>query len=175
MPLILIEADHSSKLSSIKEILKPLTIANNVTQATHTQLDYVSLTLGNLYHIYSNNNFNATIQDKILGSLEKRWATADQDIFILAIFLNPYICHCCFSTTALSHADIYNMAEHVYHHVFKEDVGLDFLCAFMDYYNEEGEYLYDQMKLDMLKAKLDTEVCDLAFAYSYQGVFNLST
>lgn len=172
MPLILIIADHSSKLYSIKEILEPLAIANNVTQATHTRLDHVGLTLGNLYRIYSDNNLDVTIRDKILGSLEKRWAAADQDIFILAIFLNPYIRRCCFSTAALSHADIYDMAEHVYRRVFEEDPGLDFLRAFMDYYNEEGEYSYDRMKLNMLKAKFDTEVCDFAFAYSCQGVFN---
>jgi len=40
-------------LHSIQEILEPLVIANNVTQATHTRIDHVTITLGNLYKTYN--------------------------------------------------------------------------------------------------------------------------
>jgi hypothetical protein len=94
----------------IKIILEPLAIAANITQAPHTHLDHVLLTLGNLYRIYSNLEFDVEVRTAILASLEKRWAKADQEVFILAVFLNPYIRHCCFSHSALTDADIYNMA-----------------------------------------------------------------
>jgi hypothetical protein len=75
----------------MKEILEPLAIANNVTQARYTRLDHIGLTLGNLYQIYSNLSIEAPIHDRVLGSLEKRWQAADQDVFILAIHLHSWV------------------------------------------------------------------------------------
>jgi hypothetical protein len=57
--------------SRIKEILEPLVIANNVTQARYTHLDHIGLTLGNLYHIYNTPRLEAPIRNRILSSLEK--------------------------------------------------------------------------------------------------------
>jgi len=47
----------------MKELLEPLTIANNVTQARYTRLDHVGLTLANLYRIYSSSTIEAPIRD----------------------------------------------------------------------------------------------------------------
>jgi hypothetical protein len=58
-------------ISRMKEILEPLAIANNVTQAHYTHLDHVGLTLGNLYRIYSTASIEAPICDRVLSSLEK--------------------------------------------------------------------------------------------------------
>ena len=55
----------------IGEILKPLTITNNVTQAHYIHLDYIGITLGNLYQIYSNLSIEASICNCVLDSLEK--------------------------------------------------------------------------------------------------------
>jgi len=123
----------------------------------HAHLDHVLLTLGNLFHIYSNPKLDPVMGTRILESLEKRWSAADQDVFIIAVLFNPYIRHQCFSRKALSHADLYDMAERVYKRVFQEDPDVAFLQAFTDYYNAEGEYSHDRMKLDMLKAKYDNE------------------
>jgi hypothetical protein len=54
----------------MKEILEPLAIANNVTQACYTHIDHIGLTLGNLYWIYSNSSIEAPICNCTLGSLE---------------------------------------------------------------------------------------------------------
>jgi hypothetical protein len=75
----------------MKEILKPLTIANNVAQAHYTCLDHISLTLGNLYRIYNTQSLEAPIRNRVLSSLEKRWCAANQDVFILAMHLHPWI------------------------------------------------------------------------------------
>jgi len=73
--------------------LEPLTIAANITQASNTRLYHVLMTLANLYRIYSNLNpiKDSDVRDKILASLEKRWAAADQEPFIAAILLNPFL------------------------------------------------------------------------------------
>jgi len=87
---------YTDKLSPrIKIILEPLAIAANITQAPHTR--HVLLTLGNLYCIYSTLEFDVEVCTAILASLKKWWVKADQEVFILAVFLNPYIHHWCFS------------------------------------------------------------------------------
>jgi hypothetical protein len=99
--------------SRIKEILEPLAIANNVMQARYTCLDHIGLALGNLYHIYNTPSLEAPIRNCILGSLEKRWRAADQDVFILAMHLHLWIWSCCFAKT-LSRLTLYNMADNVF-------------------------------------------------------------
>jgi hypothetical protein len=99
--------------SRIKEILEPLAIANNVTQARYTRLDHIGLALGNLYHIYNTPSLEAPIRDRILGSLEKRWRAVDQDVFVLAMHLHPWIRGRCFAKT-LSRSTLYNMADNVF-------------------------------------------------------------
>jgi hypothetical protein len=101
--------------SRIKEILEPLAIINNVTQAHYTRLDHIGLALGNLYHIYNIPSLEAPIRNHILGSLEKRWHAADQDayVFILAMHLHPWIQGRCFAKT-LSRSTLYNMADNVF-------------------------------------------------------------
>jgi hypothetical protein len=77
---------YTDKFSSrIKIILEPLAIATNITQAPHTRLDHVLLTLGNLYRIYSTLEFDDEVCTAILASLEKWRAKADQGVFILAV------------------------------------------------------------------------------------------
>src|ERR1700683_581904 len=104
----------------MKELLEPLAIANNVTQARYTRLDHVGLTLANLYWIYSSSTIEAPIRDRVLGSLEKRWRVADQDVFILAMHLHPWIRGRCFAKT-LSRSGLYNMAKNVYKRVFEQE------------------------------------------------------
>jgi len=80
------DADECKRLTTscrLKLILEPLAIAKNVTQANYTRLDHVLLTLRNLYETYSMMTLEQPIRDAVIDSLEKRWAAADQDVFIL--------------------------------------------------------------------------------------------
>ena len=72
--------------------LEPLAIAANVTQAAGCRLDTVLLTFGSLVAQYRGMQHEEDIaaRDAILGSLEKRWLVADQDIFIAAVVVNPF-------------------------------------------------------------------------------------
>lgn len=143
---------------SVKNALEPLAIANNVAQAGHCRIDHITLTLGNLFRIYQNPAFDDRMRVAIHGSLEKRWAAADQDVFILAAFLNPYIRHQPFSKSALSHADINEIANRVCRRVLKKEPNLDFALAFTSYYNNEDRYSKHWMHLDMMKANFENEV-----------------
>ncbi|EJF60609.1 hypothetical protein DICSQDRAFT_62505 [Dichomitus squalens LYAD-421 SS1] len=80
-------------LSRVKRHLEPLAIAANVTQANDCRLDQVLLTFGFIYNFFTSltdledNPFHAAV----CKSLEMRWAKADQDVFIAAVVLNPWI------------------------------------------------------------------------------------
>ena len=142
----------------MKELLEPLAIANNVTQARYTRLDHVGLTLANLYWIYSSSTIEAPIRDRVLGSLEKRWRVADQDVFILAMHLHPWIRGRCFAKT-LSRSGLYNMAENVYKRVFEQEPGWGLLREFMDYSEGLGVYSDESMRLAYWKQRHEELVC----------------
>jgi hypothetical protein len=137
----------------MKEILEPLAIANNVTQAHYTRLDHIGLMLANLYRIYSTEAIEAPIHDQVLGSLEKRWCAADQDIFILAIYLHPWIRGHCFAKI-LSRSTLCHMAETVFERVFEEKPGFEL----MDYGEATGLYSDESMRLEFWKTKYEESV-----------------
>ena len=148
---------YTDKLSPrIKIILEPLAIAANITQAPHTR--HVLLTLGNLYCIYSTLEFDVEVCTAILASLKKWWVKADQEVFILAVFLNPYIHHWCFSRLALTDADLYNMAAWVLEQIFGQKRDIDFLKAFTDYSKGHAEFSDERMLLVMMADMHASEV-----------------
>jgi hypothetical protein len=113
-------------------------VAANITQGSNTPLDHVLTTLGNLYHIYSTADLDADVQERVLGSLEKRWAAADQDPFIAAVVLNPFLRGRCLSrATPIS---LCNMLKSLHYRIFKEVADSNFQSTFMDYYNERKEF-----------------------------------
>ncbi|KAJ6482399.1 ribonuclease H-like domain-containing protein [Mycena vulgaris] len=75
---------------SIASDLKPLAIASNLLQAPTCRLDTVLLCLCNLHRIFSRND-DTIFKSTVIKSLERRWAKTDQELMILAVFLNPYI------------------------------------------------------------------------------------
>ena len=83
------------------------------SSARYTRLDHVGFTLGNLYRIYNTPSLEAPIRDQVLNSLEKRWHAADQDVFILAMHLHPWIRGRCFTKT-LSRSTLYNMVDNIF-------------------------------------------------------------
>lgn len=147
------------RIERVQKILEPLAIAANVTQASHTRLDHVLLTLGNLFRIYSQrpNSYDEDLRTGIIKSLEKRWKKADQDIFIVAIFLNPFIRDTLFKKEFLTEAKLYNIVERVYERILRcsADGNLDFLRAFEDYKRSQGEFSDDNMSLALMKLKFE--------------------
>jgi hypothetical protein len=110
-----------------------------------------------LYHIYSDSRLEAPIHTKILGSLEKWWAVADQDVFILAVLLNPWIRGHPFSKKLLS-MDLFNMADRVFKRLFSQDPKFAFMAEFIDYYEGVEKFLEASMGLDGWKAKFNEQV-----------------
>jgi hypothetical protein len=131
--------------------LEPLAIAANITQASNTRLYHVLTTLANLYRIYSNLELeeDADVKRQVLASLEKRWAAADQDPFIAAVILNPFLRgdflgrrHIGLTTIGLC-----NMLKRLRSRVFRVDADAGFQAAFMDYYSKRNEFSPEAMAL----------------------------
>ncbi|KAJ7753324.1 ribonuclease H-like domain-containing protein, partial [Mycena maculata] len=78
-------------LAEVKILLEPLAIAAKCMQAPDAGLDQVLLMLGNLYRIYGSPEINSRVRSCVRKSLEKRWLAMEREVFILAVYLNPYI------------------------------------------------------------------------------------
>ncbi|KAI0352260.1 hypothetical protein OH77DRAFT_1409607 [Trametes cingulata] len=144
------DSDFWRRLDRVEAHLKPLAVATNLLQATHTRLDHVLLTLANLYRIYNSDDVEPEIRVRMLDKLELRWkkgAGKDQDLFILAVFLNPYIRGYCFNREALAPADLYTMAENAFVRFFDCAPDFDFSDALVDYANCKAEFTDARMRL----------------------------
>ena len=65
-------------------------------QVTDCRLDHVLLTFGRLFRFFSreieaDEDGSESIGQAVLDSLEMRWSKADQDAFVAAVLLNPYV------------------------------------------------------------------------------------
>jgi hypothetical protein len=138
----------------VKIYLEPFTIATLVLQGPDAKLPVVPLTLGNLYHIFSSPDVEANVRDTVHGSLEKRWAKADQDVFIAALLMHPYIRgHCLASGSSfLTPAGLYGILKQVYERVMRRPAELELHQAFRDYMAWEKEFAQAEMMLDDMKA-----------------------
>ena len=144
----------------VKIILEPLAIAANVTQVTHTRLDHVLFTLGNLFRICSDPDLNELEASwtAILISLEKRWSKADQDVFIFVGLVNPYNRGRCFNREALPEAALFNVVSRVYERIVRQDADLDLVKAFTDYVHGLQEFSDEIMSLSMMAKMYETDV-----------------
>ncbi|KDN35726.1 hypothetical protein RSAG8_11349, partial [Rhizoctonia solani AG-8 WAC10335] len=135
-----------NQLTELKLYLEPLAIAANVSQAATTRLDHILIELGRLYNVFSRLAFNPKMRDTALESLERRWGKADQDPFILAVFLNPFIRGRLFSrdNTLLNRSGIYGVVKRVFRRIFRKENDLELYKAFLDYYEFRNEFSPDR-------------------------------
>ncbi|KZV99187.1 hypothetical protein EXIGLDRAFT_831738 [Exidia glandulosa HHB12029] len=138
-------------LAKVKFELEPLAIAQNVTQGANTRLDHVLVTLGNLFAIYSRDAYSEPVRTAIKASLEKRWAKADQDAFIAAVFLNPLIRDALFNSTNISAPQLYGILKRLYKRVFRTDPSTDMYTAFNDYRMNRGQLSDEAMLVEELR------------------------
>jgi hypothetical protein len=136
----------------VKDILEPFAIAANITQGPTTRLYHVILALGNLYRIFSDPKLDDALRDGVHASLEKRWAKADQDVFIACVVMNPYIRDRCFTRAIpeLTCVGLYVIVKRVSERILRKPMGNAFYEAFMDYLQESNEFSSAWMQLNTL-------------------------
>ncbi|KAF9494661.1 hypothetical protein BDN71DRAFT_1392892, partial [Pleurotus eryngii] len=142
------------RLTAVKLYLEPLALAANITQASTTCLDQVLMTLAGLYHTYTSEPCftERRSNDAIVDSLRKRWLKCDQDVFIVAVFLNPYIRGHFFdgSVHSLSRPGLFNVVKRVYARVFQEterQVPIQLFENYLNYFDHSSVYTDDGMNL----------------------------
>ncbi|KAH9068192.1 hypothetical protein EDB83DRAFT_2222872, partial [Lactarius deliciosus] len=120
MVVIIEDGSFWHSLARLKTHLEPLARAANVAQAAFCRLDQILLTFGSLSIYYEDNRArdpaNVPGCTAILDSIEKRWAKADQDVFIATVLLNPFIKSSAFDPTIpfLTHAGVYALMKRLY-------------------------------------------------------------
>jgi hypothetical protein len=108
----------------LKTHLEPLARAANLAQAAFCRLDQILLTFGSLCMHYDNlrtkDPADLTGCTAIIDSIEKRWAKADQDVFVAAVILNPFIKTAPFSsqTRLVTRASILSLLKRLYARFF---------------------------------------------------------
>lgn len=153
--------------SSVKIHLEPLAVATNILQSSDTRLDTTLLTWGNLYRIYSDPSLNDTVRTQVLDSLSKRWLQMDQDVFISAVVMNPYVRGKVFArgNPVLSPAGLYSIVKRTCQRMLRTDLGLQFHTAFFDYLTESNEFSSSLMGLTEWKELYEQEVRTLTQFY----------
>jgi len=146
--------------SSVKIHLKPLAVAANILQSSDTRLDTTLLTWGNLYRIYSDPALDDAVRAQVLNSLSKCWLQMDQDAFISAVIMNPYVCWKGFAhgNPLLSPVGLYNIAKRTCERMLRIHLGLEFHSTFFDYLMESNEFSSSLMGLTEWKQLCEQEV-----------------
>ncbi|KAI0729817.1 hypothetical protein C8Q72DRAFT_777369, partial [Fomitopsis betulina] len=141
-----------SSFPTLEKHLHPLAIATNATQANNVCLDIVLLTLGHLFHIFSDPEYNMAIRDTIHKSLEKQWKQADQEVFILAVLFNLYLCWRCFNLENpwFTEVSLWMMVDKCFHHIMAPP-DYHMHHAFTDYLTGLGMFSDEAMSLELLK------------------------
>ncbi|KAJ6475182.1 ribonuclease H-like domain-containing protein [Mycena vulgaris] len=137
---------------SIASDLKPLAIASNLLQAPTCRLDTVLLCLCNLHRIFSRND-DTIFKSTVIKSLERRWAKTDQELMILAVFLNPYIRRRASNRSKLPSMSLYHMILRTYQRLYGQDARTDIkLMKTFQSYLDSLDYFSDiAMWLDGFK------------------------
>ncbi len=153
----------------IEQSLKPLGVAANLTQGSDTRLDHVLLTLGQLYWRFQSADIDEAVRGRVLGSLEARWKAADQDVFILALFLNPYIRGDCFNGNALPPLRLIQIARTAFKRFFRQDTDSAFIKALTTYSKRQGTYSPTNLLLKDFKDDA-TRNNEVSIRYSYAAL-----
>lgn len=140
-------------------------MAANVTQSDCARLDIVLITLANLYHYFATApNLDAAAAAAVLASLERRWAKADQDIFLLALVFNPYVRVSCFAEDSPFRVPgkIYELAKSAFRRFYNMEPGMNFQNELTDYLQGVGLWTEEGMQLSERELQAKAEVRDLA-------------
>lgn len=144
-------------MSRLRDHLYPLNIAAKMMQTSRGPLYAVTLTLANLYRTYDRDEkLDREVKNCLLNSIQKRWAKCDQDPFILALILNPYIRTSLFKrrTPFSSHADVYTLIDRMWTRLFSHPHNTSLHMAVEDYCNSKGPFASVRMRLDEYKNNL---------------------
>lgn len=120
--------------------------------------------MGNLHRIYNAmSESHPDVGKGLCTSIEKRWAACDQDVFILAVFFNPFIRGDLFmkSNIDMNPAGLFSLVLRVWARVFQkpcDSVPSGLRRATIDYYGRREEFSDDRMHLKLAADEAQEQV-----------------
>src|SRR5882762_6102668 len=148
----------------MKRHLEPLAIAANITQALFCRLDTVLLTFGFLLmqyqHLTDDKDLDAAAA--IMESLERRWAVADQQIFIAAVIVNPFYQGRPFAQLYfLNNAGIHALLGHLWTRFYQTLAPQEFYIELTEYLTCSGRYVNLGSHCGRASAEAQQKVCNI--------------
>lgn len=150
-------------ITRVKRHLEPLAVAANATQSDFARLDVVLVTLVNLYHKFCDPLLDEAVCEVVRSSLEKRWAKADQEVFILAVVLNPSLRVSCFAPGSpyRQFPKLWACVRKIFRRFYGEEPNGDFRRAFHDYVQCVGEWSNENMGLNQHQDQAKRDVSEI--------------
>ena len=152
----------------MKRHLEPLAVATNITQASFCRLDQVLMTFGHLVMQYQSMTDPKDVVGctAIIESIEARWATADQEIFIAAVILNPFYQNTPFATLQfLTNAGIHSMLGRLWQRFFEEEPPPEFHQQINGYLHGTNLFTDLRSACGIAKVAANREVLGSALGY----------
>lgn len=163
---IIQDSDNSfwNAILMVVQHLEPLAVAINITQASHCRLDEVLTTFGMLYKqfftIYQSQPSSTLAANAVLASLARRWEKSDQDIFIVAVFLNPNLqCRLFHSQSGITIGHIYSLMRNLWERFYRTPVPFSLFSSIQDYLGFTGHFKDFKMWVDGETQDARTKVC----------------
>lgn len=98
----------------------------------------------------------------ILTSLEMRWAKADQDFFIMSLFLNPWIRMSLFNQQVMTGAVVTGAAIRLYTRLFQREPSSGFVFQLLSYKERTAEFSDEAWNLEFLRKAFQSQVRTLS-------------
>lgn len=146
----------------MKRHLEPLAIATNITQASFCRLDQVLLNFGHLVMQYKSMADPEDVAGctAIIESIEARWATTDQEIFIAAVILNPFYKSSPFSPLQfMTNAGIQSMLSHLWQRFYQTEPPTELYKQITGYLHNTGIFSDLKSACDIAQVVASREVC----------------
>ncbi|KAJ3713958.1 ribonuclease H-like domain-containing protein [Lentinula raphanica] len=130
-------------IARMKSHLEPLAIAANITQAAFCRLDQVLLTFAYLYMHFDGlqEQVDREIRAAVCSSIEACWAKSDQEVFIAAVLLNPFVVNP-FNIRLewLNRAGLLNIFARLFKRFFGHDILTQMLQNINDFFADRGVF-----------------------------------
>ena len=110
--------------------------------------------------------------EKVYCSLETRWAKIDQDVFLMAVVLNPYLRHDRFnrSNRFLTEASLWVTFRRVYLRMLGEELNSELSNNFTEYIHHLGEWSNESMMLGDISARAAKDVSSVTVSKGYREI-----
>lgn len=124
------------------------------------------MTFAYLYMEYSKlrEDEDAAVREALLGSINRRWMKSDQDAFITAVMLNPFLKIAPFKRdrSLITNVAIYSLLARLWKRFYNEAPPHELYTQLDQYLNDKGEFAQVPTVVNILKVEAERNVSGVA-------------